>query len=224
MTDQNPADQVTDYFEFDSLNCRESRLVWDYFHRQKEGVYVEVGANHPTEQSLTWFLELQGWRGVLVEPNPALYKLLCEQHPRSRTFQVAVGNPEDTGIAELHLGVGHGQSAIKPDFDVELSGEVVQVQMRTLNSVLAEAGVERIDFLSVDVEGMELDVLRGLELGRYSPQLILIEDHVNHYRKHAYLRGQGYRLVGGPGITTGMFHETQRPLFSHWAACGKFGN
>jgi len=199
MASRNVTPPETDYSKFDSLNCRESRLVWDYFHRRKEGVYVDVGANHPTEQSLTWFLELQGWRGVLIEPNPAFYKLLRERRPRSRTFQLAVGSPEDTGVAQLHLAVGHGQSTIKPEFDAELSGERIQVEMRTLNSVLAEAGVDRVDFLSLDVEGTELDVLRGLDLERYRPELILLEDHLHHYGKHTYLRARGYKLVRRTG-------------------------
>jgi len=64
-----------------------------------------------------------------------------------------------------------------------------------MDSILAEAGFDRVDFLSVDVEGAELAVLRGLSIARYRPRLILIEDDVQDLSKHRYLCARGYKLV-----------------------------
>jgi FkbM family methyltransferase len=160
---------------------------------------VDVGANHPTEHNLTWLLELQGWTGILVEPNPRLCELLRAQRPRSRTFQVAVGRPEQVGEADLHIALGEGQSALKPDLGAELTGEVIRTKVRTLDSILEESGLGRIHFLSLDVEGMELDVLQGFSLPKHQPDLILIEDHFYNYKKHSYLRRHGYKLVRRTG-------------------------
>jgi len=75
----------------------ESELVWNYFGNRHDGIFVEVGANHPVNRSQTWFLESKGWSGVLIEPNPDLCELLRDQRPKSRVFQVAVGEPVKTG-------------------------------------------------------------------------------------------------------------------------------
>ena len=183
----------------DSTDWRESRLVWEYFKRQNKGVFVDVGANHPTEKNQTWFLECQGWSGLLIEPNPELCELLRAGRPRSRTFQTAICGPGEEGEAELHLAVAHNKSSLRPEWDHALTGKRIRVTTRTLNSVLAEAGLSRIDFLSIDVEGLELDTLRGLDLGRHQPGLILLEDHFYSYQKHFYLRCHGYKLVRRTG-------------------------
>jgi FkbM family methyltransferase len=174
---------------------RHSSLVWEFFGRRCAGVFVDVGANHPTRTSLTAFLEQQGWRGVLVEPNPELCLLLRDQRPRSQTFQTAVGNAAMTGEMDLLLGVSDLHSTLVPRNGDPLSGRSVRLTVRTLNDVLAEANVERIDFLSLDIEGLELEALQGLNLKKYSPQLILIEDKHHTFKKYFHLRRHGYRLV-----------------------------
>jgi FkbM family methyltransferase len=181
----------------DASNQNETRLVWDFFQRKTTGVFVEVGANHPIKENQTWFLEQQGWSGVLIEPNPKLFKLLCEQRPRSRAVQAAVG--AQTGEVELLLGLKHVHSTLAPVLGDPLSGEKVRVPLCTLDSILAEAGVTTIDFLSIDVEGMELQVLQGLDLEKFAPQLILMEEHRRNYTKHFHLRRHGYRLVRRTG-------------------------
>jgi len=181
----------------DSSNQSESRLVWEFFQRKTDGVFVEVGANHPTKESQTWFLEQQGWSGVLIEPNPDLFKLLCEQRPRSRAVQAAVG--AQTGEVELLLGLDDLHSTLAPVLGDPLSGKKVRVPLRTLESIFAEAGVTTVNFLSIDVEGMELQVLQGLNLEKYAPGLILLEEHRLDYKKHFYLRRHGYRLVKRTG-------------------------
>jgi len=183
----------------DSADARESRLVWDYFERRDHGTFVDVGANHPTERSQTWFLERHGWTGLLVEPNPDLCELLRAHRPKSRTIQAAVCAPGAEGEAELHVAVDPAKSSLRPEWDHALTGKRIRVPARTLNSLLAEAGLSHCDFLSVDVEGMELEALRGLDLGRYQPGLILLEDHFYGYERHFYLRRHGYKLVRRTG-------------------------
>ena len=73
---------------------------------------------------------------------------------------------------------------------------VISVPVRTLDSILTEAGTPvGFDFLSIDVEGHEIEVLRGFNIGRWRPQLILLEDHVADLSKHQYLLAAGYRIV-----------------------------
>jgi FkbM family methyltransferase len=174
---------------------KHSERVWQFFERRPAGVFVEVGANHPTRMSQTGFLEARGWSGVLVEPHPELCTLLREWRPRSQTFQVAVASPAMVGETDLLLGVSDLHSTLTPVRGDPLSGARLRVPVRTLDAVLAEAGVERIDFLSIDVEGAELEVLLGLTLEKYFPQLILLEDKHQDFKKYFHLRRHGYRLV-----------------------------
>ena len=76
------------------------------------------------------------------------------------------------------------------------------VLMRTLDELLAEHGISSVDFLSIDVEGAEIDVLKGFSIQKYAPRLVLLEDHVTHLRKHAYMSKQGYKLVCRTGLNS----------------------
>jgi hypothetical protein len=73
---------------------------------------------------------------------------------------------------------------------------VIEVPARTLDGVLIEACAPRqLDFLSIDVEGHELEVLSGFDFAHWRPRLVLLEDHVGNLKKHRFLRAAGYRLI-----------------------------
>lgn len=175
----------------------EVRLLREFFKDKNTGVFVDVGASHPKIINLTWPLEEQGWSGVVVEPIPEMYRLLCEQRPRSRAFCAACGAV--SGEADLLIGVIHQHSTLVPVLGDPLTGKSIRVPVRTLDSILEEAKMVRIDFLTIDVQGAELQVLQGLNLEKYAPDLILVEEHRHDYAKHNHLRLHGYRLVRRTG-------------------------
>jgi FkbM family methyltransferase len=182
-----------------SAELSQDKLVLEYFGGKTAGFFVEVGANHPTGGSQTWLLEQNGWHGILIEPQAGHCRLLREQRKNSRVFQVACSAPEKTGETTLHIPCDalNGFAAIERNVD-DLGivyERTEQVKVTTLDSIMAEAGGTGIDLLSIDVEGMELDVLKGLDLVKYRPALILLEDKCNSLQKHRYLAGHGYKLV-----------------------------
>jgi hypothetical protein len=74
--------------------------------------------------------------------------------------------------------------------------KVINVPIRTLDSILTEASSPvAFDFLSIDVEGHEIEVLRGFDIARWRPKLILLEDHVADLSRHRYLTAAGYRII-----------------------------
>ncbi len=173
----------------------EEQLVRDFFAGEA-GYFVEVGANHPTEGSQTWHLEQTGWTGVLVEPQPDLAAFLTTSR-KARVFATACSSPANAGQS-LPLHVDGARSAL--DRDRMATGAraayTIIVPTRTLDSVLEEAGAPvLIDFLSIDVEGHEIEVLSGFDVNRWQPLLILIEDHVGNLRTHRYLTSSGYKLI-----------------------------
>lgn len=157
----------------------EDALVWKHFGRRPNGFFVEVGANHPTELSNTWFLEQRGWSGILIEPLTEKCTLLREARKASRVFQVAIGAAEGRGLVELKIPSQDVCAMVKvPKPKNMVAVKTETVRLATLDDILAEAGNPRIDFVSIDVEGMEMDVLRGFDLERHRPGLVMLEDHL----------------------------------------------
>ena len=177
--------------------AEEKELVWEFFGRKRDGVFVEVGANDPVAGSQTWLLEQSGWQGVLVEPQASLCEKLRAARPRSRVFQVACSCPDSEGEADLILTEYDGNATLKPQRDSHGINYVgaERVRITTLDSVLQAAGVSRMDFVSLDVEGHEIEVMRGFNFEKYKPSLILIEDGVRDLAKHRFLKRRGYKLV-----------------------------
>jgi FkbM family methyltransferase len=157
----------------------------------RAGFFVELGANDGFNQSNTYFLERwRGWRGILIEAIPELYHRAVAQRPRARVFNcacVAFDYPDP----EVQMSYANLMSVVKGSWhDPKLEAEhvatgqrlenitrpvEVRVPARTLTSILDECGVSSVDFLSLDVEGYEAAVLRGLDLSRHAPRYILVE-------------------------------------------------
>jgi FkbM family methyltransferase len=184
------------------LASREKELVRAFFSGRPTGFFVEVGANEPDEFSQTWHLEQRGWRGVLVEPQASCCERLRQQRRNSVVFQVACSAPEKAGEAVFHVSNASAFSSLERHVD---DPSVVyerseRVKVVTLDQILEGLGNPEIDFVSIDVEGTELDVLRGFNLARYRPTLILLEDKVHDLAKHSYLKKMGYKLVRRTGF------------------------
>jgi FkbM family methyltransferase len=171
------------------------RLVAAFFGNIT-GYFVEVGANDPRERSQSWHLEQNGWTGVLIEPQPDLAAELRASRS-AKVFAAACSSPDNAGLAlPLHVA-GPLSSLDRRHMAPGATPErVINVPSRTLDSVLEEAGSPiAFDFLSIDVEGHEIEVLRGFDIDRWRPRLILLEDHVADLSKHRYLTAAGYRII-----------------------------
>lgn len=193
------------------------RLVVDFF-AGKTGVFVEVGANEPIEGSQTYELEQRGWSGILIEPLVDCAERLRDVRS-AHVYQVAAGAPEDCG-KERWLLVAGCLSTLQPSIKsgAEPSGRQL-VRIRTVDSLLRQSGIDHVDFLSIDVEGAELDVLKGFSLERYRPRLILLEDDAHTRDKHRYMTARGYKLVRRTNLNNWYVPaEVYLPvsLFGHW--------
>lgn len=181
----------------------EDRILANLFGRRREGLCVEVGANDGVHGSTSLHFEESGWKCILVEPNPQLCQLIRSRR-NAAVFEFAASDRED--VATLHIVEGaeraDGLSTISDDpsshariRDHGFVSRPVQVRTRTLDGILEDAGIERqIDFISIDVEGHELQVLRGLSLDRWNPSVILVEDNTDFIDAAVptYLEVRGY--------------------------------
>ncbi len=146
------------------------------------GVFLEVGANDGYSQSNTYSLERShGWHGILIEPIPSLYKVCRRLRKGSVCFNSAcVAKPQEVEIEMVDLNlisvaVGLQDEARQEERLRGRRGTRVRVPARTLSSIIDEAGEPEINFMSIDVEGAESEVLRGLDWRRHSPEYLLVE-------------------------------------------------
>jgi len=196
----------------------EKHLVWEFFERKHDGIFVEVGANDPYSGSQTWLLEQNGWHGVLVEPQAALSEKLRQLRKQSQVFQVACTSPGKEGAALLRIGAQNGLSTLEKQTDSKGDQFVgtERVATTTLDKLLSAAGVSHIDFLSLDVEGHEIEVMRGFDFGKYHPSLILIEDHARNLDKHRFLTRHGYKLVKRTTLNNWYIPKGQTFRMTFW--------
>lgn len=177
------------------------------------GFFVEVGAYDPVFQSQTLHLELTGWRGLLVEPVPEFAENLRRAR-QADVVQCACVAPEAAGAGRVALLERRGASTVVFDpRKVRPEDLVIEVPAATLDSILDAAGLSSIDFLSVDVEGAEPDVLKGLTLSRFQPKLVVVDDRERFGETRAVLRQGNYDLVRRTGHNAWFVpHETARHL------------
>lgn len=171
---------------------REDLAILDAFGPEHRGFFVDVGANDGITGSNSYLLEKRGWRGVLVEPSVALADTCRRLRPGSVVVNKAVVNdpavtsvdyyeylPSPTGARfDGYSSVGapspYGEKAILAGAQLKTS----KVPACRMDAILDEfAGDAPIDVLSVDVEGFELEVFRGMSFERHCPRVIVVEDN-----------------------------------------------
>ncbi len=179
----------------------EDQLKAEFFAPVRKGFFVEVGANDPQRGSQSWQFEQAGWSGVLVEPQPDLAERLRATR-RAHVVAAACSSPANAGKAMM-LHVSGPHSSLRPELAVTgvVAKTTIAVPVRTLDDILEEAKAPApIDFVSIDVEGHEVEVLSGFDLARWRPRLVLVEDHVTNLATHRFLTHAGYRLIRRTGL------------------------
>lgn len=203
----------------------ETGLKHAFFKDRGRGYFVEVGANKPRDGSQTFDLEQRGWTGILIEPQPDLAEDLRLQRS-AKVFAVACSSQQNAGkTLTLHLAGGHSSFDPKLNLAEVKPHDAIQVPIRTLDEILVEAGAQQVDFFSIDVEGHEVEVLDGCDLGRWNPRLILIEDLLLHLRLHRLLHRRGYRWLRRTGINNWYIPAIEEPSLEfdgRWQFLNKF--
>jgi len=150
------------------------------------GVFVEAGANDGYTQSNTYWLErCRGWRGVLIEAIPELYRECMIERPDATVVNCALvaDSTVDPWVTLRYRGLesraidASGQARGPEDGEwISLEEQYeIRVRGRTLSEVLDWHGIDDVDLLSLDVEGFEAPALRGLDLSRHAPRYIVVE-------------------------------------------------
>ena len=197
-------------------------------YTQSFGYAIEVGGADGINGSPTKCLEDLGWKTLLIEPNPQLFTKAKQIRPY--VFNCAAGdtNEDNVGMTIYTLDNGNqtALSGLKPDTKlIEQHQHMIKdqylelVNKRTLNSLINKWSedlgetIPNIDFLSIDTEGTELDVMRGFDIGKYQPKIIALE---NNFEDHNYRRtmyNYGYILYERIGVNDYYIHSEYLPKF-----------
>lgn len=160
----------------------EEILLYNFFAHKKNGFYVDVGAYNGVELSNTYFFEAIGWTGILVEPDPGLFRQCQLSRPYSTVLNVAASDRD--GSLQFTCAEGKewlSYTGTNPEREQRILAEGgflkrIEVPCLTLKEILQDVD-QPIDFLSIDVEGFEFNVLNGLNLDTIRPRVIVIEQN-----------------------------------------------
>jgi len=150
------------------------------FAERTDGFYIDIGSGHPVYDNVSFAFYLKGWSGITVEPNPWLSRLSRAVRPRDRHIEALVGSA--CGEATFYqVREFHGLSTmIEPHAQAALtqfgkSADAITVPLTTLSALCAGQAPASFEFLKVDVEGAEADVLLGGDWRRFRPKVVVVE-------------------------------------------------
>lgn len=156
----------------------EDVILQRIFKSKDKGTYVDVGAFDPYLKSVTNFFYRKGWTGInvdLCEENIGKFK---KYRPKDVNICVAIGSESAEEVFYIQPGTTRSTKLKELGEDYKNRGRDVQVetlQTSSLTDLLLKNKIREIDFLSVDVEGSELDVFKGLDFNKFKPTVILAE-------------------------------------------------
>lgn len=200
-------------FYFDRLSLRsysqegEDIILMRIFNGQPSGFYVDVGAHHPMRFSNTYNLYKLGWKGINIEPNPDSFNLFMKYRPKDINLNCGIARQKNS--LEYYM---FDEPALNT-FDREVSKDyVLNTSYKQIKTIIIDVipladllnnyitGKKKIDFLTIDVEGFDLEVLKSNDWQKYRPNWVLVEqlnlldiENLN-FEIHGYMKSLDYVL------------------------------
>ena len=173
----------------------EELVIRDFFRGRKGGVYVDVGCWLPRRNSTTYFLERHlEWSGIAIDAAAYLEKNWTRFRANTKFFAYAVTDVDGETIT-FHLADALSSIDQEQAESFGNTSRAVEVPTITLTTLLDQNGVEKIDFLSMDIEGGEPGALAGFDIERFRPELVCVEKLANTKALKDYFVAHGYEIV-----------------------------
>ena len=168
----------------------EDIMLWRALNHVERGFYIDVGANHPTIESVTKLFYENGWSGINIEPVDQWFAAIQAERLRDTNLKIALGaeageltlyDLSDTGLCTFDKTI-----AERHEKERGYKKRHFTIEQRTLTDVCNELSVSEIHFLKVDVEGAELNVMRGFNLEKYRPWILVVEATLPNSKDQSY--------------------------------------
>ena len=211
---------------FYSQYKQDEYLETTVFKGYKEGFYVDVGAHDGVSLNNTLYFEKNNnWRGINIEPIKGVFDMLVENRPLDVNINCAVCNRD--GEADFYLNEGYTEmlSGIIENYDARhlerlmnenteksATTQIVKVNTKRLETIFDEQGVSHINYLSIDVEGAEFEVLKSINFDKVFIDVIGFENNYTEVSTPIilYLEYKGFKV---DRISTDIFMINRRSKF-----------
>lgn len=196
------------YAEYNTDKIIREKYFPDYNYK---GIFVEVGGATPEFLSMSKHFKDNGWRTIIIEPNPnfcqqhrdfgnEVYEFACSNHDGFGDFIVVEQNVQAYGgtITDHSFSSLSVKDEYLKNTGFSLNNtnhKKIQVQIKKLDTFLLEKNITDIDILSIDVEGWELEVLEGLNTNQVKCKVIVIENLFHNPNYNNFMFNRGYRLT-----------------------------
>ena len=143
------------------------------FKNLKSGFYIDIGAYHPFKGSLTFLLFQKGWRGLNIDLSEDSIELFKIARPNDLNVNCAITNFSGETLYYQNSEINQQNSLIKRNNHQK----EIKVNAFTLNDLLKKKNVTQCDYLNIDTEGNEIDIIQSIKFDVIKPQLISVEDN-----------------------------------------------
>ena len=160
----------------------EDMVLKRIFDNQTNGFYIDVGAHHPKRFSNTYNFYLKGWKGINIDAMPRSMDLFDKIRPRDINLELGVGQKEqqlnyyifnEPALNSFSKELSQTRDKAQDSYFIK---DIIKVEVKPLNKILDTYLINNeIDFLNVDVEGLDLDVLKSNDWSKYRPKFVLVE-------------------------------------------------
>ena len=180
----------------------EDIFIINYFKNKNNGFYIDVGCYHPLHRNNTFLLHKNGWSGINIDIHQFSIDLFNYLRPNDVNLNCAVSN--SNGVTKMFYQKKLSQLSTIDEKQAKIAFQgnikTSEIKCFTLDAILEKLkfNEKKIDLLDIDVEGVDLKVLKGFSLEKFKPELICVEIHekeIKHSEIYEYLSNFSYELV-----------------------------
>lgn len=188
----------------------EDVLINSVLQNKPNGFYIDIGAYDPYKYSNTYGLFARGWHGINIDPNPKSIEKFNQARPDDINLNIGISDkPEELTYYNFKEAAFNTFSKRLVDSYKTSPLSTAQIKVRRLDEVLNEyvAPLQKIDLMTIDTEGYDLNVLKSNNWNKYRPTVVAVEFDVNDNRIDKYMAAQKYKPVCNT-ILTKIFVDT----------------
>ncbi len=186
------------YSQFDEELC-----IRDFFQDRRDGIFLDVGCAFPQRNSTTFYLDKHlGWTGIGVDAVAEYAKHWASHRPGTRFLNLLISDHSDTEdtfyrAAWWEVSSAKKEMVEKPGGrDKPYNYTEIKVRTITIDKLLEDNGIEKIDFMSMDIEGFQMTALAAFDIQKYQPELVCIEAYrPDRPRINAWFEERGYKRI-----------------------------